>query len=242
MINLLLALAAGLVAFGAFTLTGLVRPVGAILPGVVAAGVAYFFLARRTARQLEAIMGLAQKELMQRKLDRAVAIMEGAFPLGRWQFLVRSQLHGQIGTVLYLQKKFDEAEPHLRKAFIKMWVARAMLGALHYRRKEWKAMEDTFDAALRSNKGESLLYAVYAWCQEKRGEKAKALDVLQRGTAENKSDERLKTLLTRVQNDKRMKMDAFGQEWDQFWLETPKMLMQQGQGGGFGLRQGRFRR
>ena len=241
MINLLLAIATGLLAFAAFRLSGIVHTVGAILPGVIAAGVAYFLLARRTMRQLEAVMGLAQKEMMQRKLDRAVAIMEGAFPLGRWQFLVTSQLHGQIGTVLYLQKKFEEAEPHLTKAFIKMWVARAMLAALQFRRKDWKAMQDTFEAALRSNKRESLLYAVYAWCQEKRGEKTRALEILQRGTAENKSDERLKTLLGRVQNDKRMKMDAFGQEWDQFWLETPKM-MQQSQGGGFGLRQTRWRR
>jgi tetratricopeptide (TPR) repeat protein len=226
MINLVLSLVAGLVVFAAFRLSGIVHTVGAILPGVVAAGAAYFLLARRTMRQLEAVMGLAQKELAQRKLDRAIAVMESAFPLGRWQFLVASQLHGQIGSLLYVQKKFDEAEPHLRKSFVKMWAARAMLGAQLFRRKDWKAMESTFEAAVRANKGESLLYAVYAWCQDKRGEKSKAIEVLQRGAAENKSDERLKTLLGRVQNDKRMKMDAFGQEWDQFWLETPRMMQQ----------------
>ena len=241
MINLLLSLGAGLLVFGAFCLSRLVHPVGAILPGVLAFGLSFFFLARRTMRQLEAVMGLAQKELAQRKLDRAVAVMESAFSLGRWQFLIASQLHGQIGVVLYLQKKFEEAEPHLCKAFVKMWVPKAMLGAMLYRRKDWDAMEETFETALRANKGESLLYAVYAWCQDKRGEKTRAVEILQRGTSENKSDERLKTLLVRVQNDKRMKMDAYGQEWDQFWLETPKM-MQQGQGGGFGLRQTRWRR
>jgi tetratricopeptide (TPR) repeat protein len=241
MINLLLSILAGLAAFAVFRLSGIVHTVGAILPGLVAVGVTYFFLARRTMRQFEAIMGLAQKELSQRKLDRAVAVMESAFALSRWQFLVASQLHGQIGSLLYVQKKFDEAEPHLKKAFIKMWTARAMLAAQHYKRQDFKAMEDTFEAAVRANKGESLLYAVYAWCQEKRGEKSRAIEILQRGVEQNKSDERLKTLLARVQNDKRMKMDAFGQEWDQFWLETPKMMQQPG-GGGFGVRQFRNRR
>jgi len=50
-----------------------------------------------------------------------------------------------------------------------------------------------------------------------------------------KSDERLKTLLARLQNDKRMKLEAFGEQWWQFWLETPPMM--QGPGGAFGPRQ-----
>jgi len=55
-----------------------------------------------------------------------------------------------------------------------------------------------------------------------------------------KSDERLKTLLGRLQNDKRMKLEAFGEQWYQFWLETPPTT--QGPGGGFGPRQVRWGR
>ena len=225
MINLALSIAAGAFAFLAFWLSGLVHPIGAALPGLVAAGTAYFFLARRTVRQLEAVMALAQKELATRKLDRAIAIMEGAFPLGRWQFLVASQLHGQIGSLLYVQKKFDEAEPHLRKSFVKMWSARGMLAAQHFRRKQYPEMEEAFEAAVRANKNESLLYAAYAWCQDKRGERKKAIEILQRGVQENPSDEKLKTLLGRVQNDKRMKLESYGEQWWQFWLENPPALM-----------------
>jgi len=50
-----------------------------------------------------------------------------------------------------------------------------------------------------------------------------------------KSDDRLKTLLTRLQNDKRLKLESFGEQWWQFWLETPPMM--QGPGGAFGARQ-----
>src|SRR5229473_2960049 len=81
----------------------------------------------------------------------------------------------------------------------------------------------------------SLLYAVYAWCEDKRGERKKAIEVLQRGAGQVKSDDRLKTLLTRLQNDKRLKLESFGEQWWQFWLETPPMM--QGPGGAFGARQ-----
>jgi tetratricopeptide (TPR) repeat protein len=235
MINLLLAIAAAIVAFCAFFFSGLAHALGSILPAVVAGVVAYILLARRSVKQLEAVMSQVQKELGGRRIDKAIALLEAAFPLARWQFLVASQLHGQIGSLLYIQKKFEEAEPHLQKSFVKMWPARAMLGAQHFRRKEWKEMESVFDAAVRANKGESLLYAVYAWCEDKRGERTKAIEILQRGTAQVKSDERLKTLLARLQNDKRMKLEAFGEQWWQFWLETPPMM--QGPGGTFGPRQ-----
>src|SRR5437868_4393348 len=109
MINLALSLLSAAVAFFAFHLAG--------VPWL---GAAYFFLARRTIRQLEAVMQQAQKELQGRKFDRAIAVMQAAFPLARWQFLVEGQLNAQIGTLLYIQKKFDEAEPFLKKAFIKM--------------------------------------------------------------------------------------------------------------------------
>src|SRR5262249_29640572 len=141
-----------------------------------------------------------------------------------------------IGLLLYIQKKFEEAEPHLHKAFVKIWPARAMLGAQHYRRKEWKEMEDVFQSTIKSNKNEGLLYAVYAWCQDKRGERKKAIEWLQKGVQENPGDEKLKTLLNRAQNDKRMKLEAWGEQWWQFWLENPPPMMPPG-GGGFGGRQ-----
>jgi len=233
MINLAIALGSGALIFCLFLFSGITHAVGSILPGLAAAIGAYVLLARRSIQKLEAIMALAQKELASRKIDRAVTVMESGFPLARWQFLVGSQLHGQIGSLLYVQKKFDEAEPHLKKAFVKMWPARAMLGAQHYRRKEWTQMEETFESAIRANKGEGLLYAVYAWCQDKRGERKKAIEVLTRGTSEAKSDERLKSALQRLQNDKRLKMDSYGEQWWQFWLENPP-AMQGGGGGGFG--------
>ena len=152
--------------------------------------------------------------------------------------------------LLYVQKKYDEAEPHLRKGastMIKLWLAQAMLGAILFRRKQYDEMEKVFDGAMRGNKGETLLYAVYAWVENQRGEKKKAIEILQKGLKENPSDEKLKTLLGRAQNDKRLKLDGWGDQWWQFWLETPPMMAGPAGGAVFSGRQrfgrgGGFRR
>ncbi len=229
MINLLLSLAAGVVVFLLTFATGRIHPGLCGLFGVVAAGVAYFFLARRTGRQIEALMPQVQKEMMARKPDRALELLQQAFPLARWQFGVATSLHSNIGILLYVQKKFDEAEPHLIEGSgtvaLKMWLAQAMLAAIRYRQKKYDEMEKIFDSAMRGNKNETLLYAVYAWCEPARGEKKKAIEILQKGVDENKSDEKLKTLLQRAQNDKRLKLDGWGEQWWQFWLETPPQMM-----------------
>ncbi len=127
-----------------------------------------------------------------------------------------------------MQKKFDEAEPHLRKSagtLLRLWQAQAMLAAILFRKKQYKEMEKIFQGAMRGNKSETLLYAVYAWCESQRGEKKKAIEILQKGVSENASDEKLKTLLGRAQNDKRLKLDGWGEQWWQFWLETPPQMM-----------------
>src|SRR5258708_37983223 len=117
-------------------------------------------------------MGVAQKEMMARKPERAVEALQQAFPLSRWQFGIASSLHANIGVLLYVQKKFDEAEPHLRKGaatMLKLWLAQAMLAAIHYRRKQYPEMEKVFEAAMRGNKSETLLYGVDAWRESQPG-------------------------------------------------------------------------
>ena len=250
MINLLLALAAGVLGFLAFYLPGVAHALGSIFPGVVAAIATYILLARRTGKQLEAVMGVAQEAMKARKPERAVQALQDAFALARWQFGIASSLHANIGVLLYVQKKYDEAEPHLRKGastMIKLWLAQAMLGAILFRRKQYEEMEKVFDSAMRGNKGETLLYAVYAWVENQRGEKKKAIEILQKGLKENPSDEKLKTLLGRAQNDKRLKLDGWGDQWWQFWLETPPMMAGPAGGAVFSGRQrfgrgGGFRR
>jgi tetratricopeptide (TPR) repeat protein len=234
-INLIIALIAGVAGFLLFYLTGIAHLIGSIFPGIVVAIAAFIFLMRRSGKQIEAVMAIAQKEMAARKPERAVAALQEGFKLATWQFGLASSLHANIGILLYVQKKFDEAEPHLRKSsktLLKLWQAQAMLAAILFRRKQYGEMEKVFDAAVRGNKKESLLFAVYAWCENQRGEKKKALEILQQGLTESPSDEKLKTLVGRAQNDKRLKLDPWGELWWQFWLENPPMMAGP-QGGGF---------
>src|SRR3989442_7439871 len=106
MINLLLSLAAALVPFCPFFFSGLAHALGSIFPAVVAGIVSYILLARRTVKQLEALMAQVQKELAGRRIEEAIALLEASFPLARWQVLVASQLHRQISSLLYIQQKF----------------------------------------------------------------------------------------------------------------------------------------
>ena len=247
MINLLLSIVGGVVFFFITFATGRIHPGLCGLFGLVAAIGGYIWFARRSGKQLEAVMAVAQKEMMARKPDRAVAALQDAFKLASWQFGVKSSLHANIGVLLYVQKKFDEAEPHLRKSgstLLRLWQAQAMLAAILYRQKKYDEMEKVFDGAKRGNKSETLLYAVHAWCEHQRGEKKRAIEILQAGVKENPSDEKLKGLLNRAQNDKRLKLDGWGEQWWQFWLETPPQMLNPqgnvfsgrqrfGRGGGF---------
>src|SRR2546429_7517018 len=98
MINLLLSLAAALVTFCAFFFSGLAHALGSIFPAVVAGIVAYILLARRAVKELEGLMAQVQKELAGRRIEEGIALLEGSFPLARWQFLGGLQLDGQVGS------------------------------------------------------------------------------------------------------------------------------------------------
>jgi tetratricopeptide (TPR) repeat protein len=226
MYNLFIAIAAALATFLLFFLTGIVTSWwAALLPAVAALAVSYFLLARRTAKQIEALMARVQKEFLARRFDKAKEMLATGFEHGKWQFMVAPQIHSQLGALLYVQEEYDEALPHLEKSFVRHWVPRAMLACHHYRKKDYAKMESEFEKAVGYNKKEGLLYGVYAWCLEKAGEHDKAIRVLARGAEAAPSDERLKSNLVALQNNKKMKMKQYAEQWYQFRLELPPMEM-----------------
>ena len=200
MYNLVISLAVGLAITVAIRLGTNMGWAASILPGFVAALAAYFVLAKRTWKQLEALFAETQRELQAQRLDRAVQVMERGFALAPWQFLVASQLHAQVGVLLYVKKEFDRALPHLEKSFSRHWVARAMLAVSRWRRRDLAGMERTFEAAVKTNKKEGLVWCVYAWLLDKENRHDEAVKVLGRGAAQNPSDEKLKSVLQAMQN------------------------------------------
>jgi len=222
MYNLLISLAIGVAVALALALGTNLGAVAAIFPGLLAAAVAYFVLARRTFKKVEAIFEVVQREAQAQKLEKAVQTLQGGFALAPWQFLVASQLHAQIGMLLYIRQDVDAALPHLEKSFSRHWIARGMLGAARYRRRDLEGATKVLEDAVKVNKKEGVLWAVYAWVLEKEGRHEEAIRVLGRGAAANPSDEKLKAGLQALQNGKKLKLGKVYQEqWFQFRLEDP---------------------
>ena len=231
MYNLLIAFAAGVVVTVAVRLAGLSWLAG-IVPGVLVFVAAYFLLAKRVADKLKALVTSAQKELeklqpsspprdREARLAKAVKTLEQGLQYDKWQIMVAPQVHGQIGQLHYMVKDFAAAEPHLLKASNRDAMAQAMLGALYYQRKDYARMTEQFERAVKAGKKEGIVWAVYAWCLQRMKEREKALAVLGRAVAANPSDDKLKAALNALQNDKRMKMQAWGHLWYGFHLEAP---------------------
>lgn len=237
MINLLLALAAGVGVALLVKLAGL-GWVAAILPAVLVALGAYVVLARRIAVRIQKLGEEAQAVLSQpartekdrnAMLDRAIAVMQGGFAYARWQFFIAPTLHGNIGMLHYLKKDLEAARGHLEKAFGREWMAKAMLGCIHYLARNEAPMKAAFEEAVTSGTGkkEPLAWGVYAWCLENLKAHDAAIAVAARAVTENPSDEKLKKLQNQLQNGKRLKMNGFEPMWWQFGLEKPPMEQMQ---------------
>jgi len=181
----------------------------------------FIYLGRRVQARLEKVFNRATEVLKKQQFDQAIETMREGYRYGRWQFLVKGSIDGQIGVVQYLRKKNAEAEPLLRSASYQHYIAKAMLGILQWRRGEKKQAKTTFELALKSGKKESLLYAVYAYLLNEMKEKDKAVEVLNKGLKVCKDDERLLVNRNNLQNNRPMKMKVYGDQWYQFMLERP---------------------
>jgi tetratricopeptide (TPR) repeat protein len=233
MYNALLSLAVGILVTLALKLAGF-SFLAAIVPGTLAFLGAFVLLARRIVVKVQAIASQAQKELAVQvssqkeqkvRAEKAVKILEDGLVYDKWQFLIAAELHGQIGMIKYLTKDYDGAQASFGKASPRNYMAKAMQGALYYQRKDLPKMEEAFENAVKNGKKEGLVWAVYAWCLAQLKEKDKALRIMARAVDANPTDEKLKSGLQALQNDKKLKMKPYEPMWWQFGLEQPPMAM-----------------
>jgi hypothetical protein len=87
---------------------------------------------------------------------------------------------------------------------------------------------------VKDNKKDGIVYAAWAWVEEKEGDHDRAIAVLARGLKANPSDEKLKAAAQALQNDKRLKLGKlYGEQWFQFHLEAmpPQVMAPGGRGG-----------
>jgi len=189
--------------------------------GLLAGFGLYFYVGRQTRTQLEEIFDRATEALKKQQFDAAIEIMKEGYKLAPKQFLVKGSIDGQIGVIQYVRRKNDEAEPLLKSASLRHYIAKVMLGIIQWKRGEKQRAKTTFDLALKAGKKESLLYAVYAYVLNEMSERSAAIEVLNRGLKACDGDERLLTNRSLLQNNKAMKMKVYGEQWYQFMIERP---------------------
>jgi tetratricopeptide (TPR) repeat protein len=227
MLNLAVSLLVGLVVhIGLATLTGLNIWISSTI-GLVVMALVYILVTRLIMKKFTALMESAQADLQAQRWEKAIRTLQSGMKFAPWQFYIKAQVNSQIGIVYFLKRDFAQAFEYLQKCFVRHWLAMGMLAVCYMKRNKPKQMTDTFEKAVAATKKEPMLWALYAYCLDRINERAKAIDVLERGLRRVKEDERLAENITLLKQGKRMKMKDFGDLWYQFHLEKPGALIKQ---------------
>ncbi len=245
MYNLLIAIGASLILLAVgWAVVGNV--IAGIIPALIGLGVVYFLLARRTGQQLQAIMNLAMAEfqalqevaaptsqaeaqrlrdLQLSKIKAGKAILETGFALSKWQFLVKEQLHAQIGAIEYMQMNWAPAREQLLQAWSRNWQAQGMLACIDHREKKHDEALSRMEGAKGGGDKDPLYWALYAWLADKGGKKDVALRVANEGVKKNEGSTALKALATALANKRPISIEAFAPGWYQFFPDqSPQYL------------------
>jgi tetratricopeptide (TPR) repeat protein len=187
----------------------------------------YFLISRLVMKKIGALMEAAQRDVQANRADKAIKSLKDGFKYSNWQFYVKTQINSQIGTILFLKRDFAAAFPYLEKSFVRNWVAMGMLGVCYLKKNKLGKMSETFEKATAASKKESLLWALYAYCLDKSGERAKAIEILEKARKKGCNDEGITGNLALLQAGKKMKMKVYGDLWFQFHLEKPGSMIKQ---------------
>ncbi len=164
MINLLIALGAGLLVVGLVKALGFSLIAG-IIPGTIVFLAVFVVLGRRSFTQLQAIVAAVQAELSGMspnkkdqiaRSEKAIKMLEASLPLGRWQFLIEGEIYGQIGMIKHLFKDADGALAAFKKSSARNYFAKAMQGAIYFQKKDFAAMKESFEGAVKYGNKEGL--------------------------------------------------------------------------------------
>lgn len=231
MYNLLIAGGAAAVGYAVGALVS--GWIAGFIPALLAFGIVFIVLARRTGKQVEAVFQKAMAALQGGKIDEARALIESAMPLGKWQVLVSEQVHSQLGMLDYLQAvgltvqkqvtnakaKYADARGHLEKAWSRDWRAQATLAAVHHREGRTDDAVKVLEKASSAGRSEALFWGLYAYVLNEAKRRDEALKVLGRGLEANKDNKALKELQEALANKKRPNMRVLGDPWYQMFPE-----------------------
>ena len=189
---------------------------------------AYFLLARRTGRQLEALMKEAMVHFEKGDTVAGRKVLDRGFVLGRWQLLVTGQIHAQLGSLDYMQQHYKEARAHLEKAQpprwlpLPNWSAIAMLAAVEHREGNHEEAVKRIVGGETAGAKDPVYWALRAWICHEAGNKDEALKATSAGLAKVGSSPGLKQIDEILRNGKRLRektFQAFAPTWYQFFPE-----------------------
>lgn len=200
-----------------------------LAPALLGGGVLYFVLARRSYRAFEAIVQRAMGELAgaqadPSRIEAAKELLRSALPLGRDQFLITEQVHGQLGQLAYSQNRLDEAREHLSKAWSRDWASQCTLAALDHRQKKSEDALARLEKASGPGSDQAIFWGVYAWIAKETGDDKRALTLLGRGVEGAKGAPALKAWQEALANNRALDLLAFGPQWFQFFPEHVQRL------------------
>lgn len=227
MLNIAISLVVCLLVQFGLSFYAKVEPWIAGIAAVAAFMLLYFLLTRFIMKKVGAVMEIAQRDIQAGRSEKAVKALQGAFKYAKWQFYIKGQINAQIGTILYLKRDFTEAFDYLQKGFVRHWVAMGMLGICYMKRNKPTKMIQTFDKATSVNKKEPMLWNLYGYCLDKIGQREKAVEVMEKGLKKTGGNEALEANLEALKTGKKMKMQAYGDLWYQFHLESQGTLIKQ---------------
>lgn len=197
----------------------------AVAISVAVFALCYYLISRVVMKKIGELMEGAQRDVQANRAEKAIKSLEDGFKYSNWQFMIKTQINSQIGTILYLKRDFAAAFPYLEKSFVRNWVAMGMLGVCYMKKNKTNKMVETFNKATSSSKKESLLWALYAYCLDKSGDHGKAIEILEKAQKKGCTDEGIIGNLALLKDGKKMKMKSYGDLWFQFHLEKPGAMI-----------------
>lgn len=239
MYNLLISLGIALACFAVGALVTQSALMG-IAPASLGLVISYFFLARRTYKQVEQVAGVAMEQLQTAQqdpsaIDRASAMISSALPLGKWQFLVGSQLQGQLGQLAFMKanmkqsKDLSAAKAHLVQSWSRDWLSQTILAVVLHEDKQPTEALERLEGAKSGGSAQALYWAVYAYISKAAGQEDLCLQVLNEGLEKNKGHDGLTAFRDAAANGKVLPIQAFSPQWFQFFPKHVQKLSYQEQ-------------
>ena len=178
----------------------------------------------QTKPSSQKVMQAQVEKVMETGVIDALAVLETAQPLYKWNILAERQINTLKMQLNFQIKRFDKADTLIPKILVLEPLTMAMKMTRQYHNEDFAALEKSFKKGIKKFKYEKalLIYSLYAWTLIKRKKTDEALDVLTRAKDKTDSD-----VITRnwehVANNKLHLFSnaGIGEQWYALHLEQP---------------------